>query len=291
MPTRNDEHEFDITAFRRVASRQPSARRLRADRSGNEAHRASPYRDACFIREILARNGSAATGLSVCVGAPLPLSALSLPSSLPSPTTARRPLRRWHDRYRAPTIIAHRVPPTWREASIYLRAEFAFLALQQLGPVAGFTLNLSPEIEAQARAKASPLDWLHRRIRRELKAALGRPVAFMAAIEETDDHLRRLHLHGVLQLDASNELEAACARKALRRAGGEWEHTRNKQAHIQTGIDAGWISYMLKGAWKATPFMRETLGGSSLRVRFRGALLSATSDIWTLARADDLWKR
>ncbi|NNM72719.1 hypothetical protein [Enterovirga aerilata] len=166
---------------------------------------------------------------------------------------------------------------------MHLRAEFAFLALQELGPVIGFSLNLSPEIEALARSQASPLDWLHRRVRRELKAALGPSVPFLMAIEETDDHRRRLHLHGVLQLDLTTTRPEIIT-GAFRRAGGEWPKARQHQVKLTPSPDAGWISYALKDAWKTTPFMRRMLATSTLRVRFRGDVLSATADVWRAAR-------
>jgi hypothetical protein len=146
------------------------------------------------------------------------------------------------------TLRAYRKPAEWRDLTDEFAVEWFHYGLQTLGPTASFTLNLSPEIEAQAKREGS--DWLFRRISRNLKAALGRKPEFWSALELTDD-IRRLHSHGELQA-APAEFKAV--RKALRKAGGEWPTVRQHQAHTRANPRLPWANYSVKDAWRIRPF-------------------------------------
>ena len=115
-------------------------------------------------------------------------------------------------------------------------------AMATLGEVHAFTLNLAPKAEAALKTKKSAASALLTSISRHLKRELKRPVAVMLALEEAPRR-RRLHLHGELQITAD---EAARARKALRRAVGEWEGARQHQAKTVPAPDLGWIAYTAK---------------------------------------------
>ncbi|MCC4298126.1 hypothetical protein [Aurantimonas coralicida] len=115
-------------------------------------------------------------------------------------------------------------------------------AMATLGEVHAFTLNLAPKAEAALKTKKSAASALLTSISRHLKRELKRPVAVMLALEEAPRR-RRLHLHGELQITTD---EAARARKALRRAVGEWESARQHQAKTVPAPDLGWIAYTAK---------------------------------------------
>jgi hypothetical protein len=72
------------------------------------------------------------------------------------------------------------------DATDLLKAEYCHRALREFGPVHAFTLNLRPDIEDKARAKANPCTWLRDRIEAALRKALGRSVPMLLAFEEAD---------------------------------------------------------------------------------------------------------
>lgn len=137
-----------------------------------------------------------------------------------------------------PGLRVHVLPAAWRDLSDPARLEWFHHALRSVGHVHGFTLNLSRDIEAQARAASSTAGWLSKRIARRLEAALGRDVNCWFALEVSERH--RLHLHGELQI-APEEAEAA--RKALRLAAGEWDTTRQHQARTKNEPSVVWANY------------------------------------------------
>lgn len=195
-----------------------------------------------------------------------------------------RPRRRfplWYERQPDCSPVRHRALPQWCHLNAQGRAQYFHWALAKLGEVHSFSLNLRPDVEVQARLQPKPLDWLKRRVDRCLKDELGRPVNALIVIEETDDHTRRLHLHGEFGV-ALHEVKRA--RKALRRAGGEWVKTRQHQAHTNPNPDSGWIGYCIKNFWKTTPFMREFLKGSRQRVTFNGGVLAYSKIVNRKAR-------
>jgi hypothetical protein len=131
---------------------------------------------------------------------------------------------------------------------------------------------------------ADPANWLGRRIARRLEEALGRPVLFVASLEEDDR--RGLHIHGEIAIN-DNELKAA--RKALRLAGGEWKKVRQHQAHTHRyAPDEGWASYCGKGLHMVSPFVRELLsrhGSSKLLVSYSGNPLFVSRELSQGAKA------
>ena len=149
------------------------------------------------------------------------------------------------------TIRSYRTPAEWRDLSDEFAVEWFHYGLQTLGSSAGFTLNLSPEIEAQIRFKGS--GWLFRRVRHYLQKALGRKPDFWFGLELSKTG--RLHMHGELQV-ALDELVAV--RKALRLAGGEWDKVRQHQAHTKPDASIVWANYGAKEAWRIKPFRNIT---------------------------------
>ncbi|GLQ82008.1 hypothetical protein GCM10007881_55290 [Mesorhizobium huakuii] len=231
----------------------------RGDKKGNLKHLKSPYRDAAFRHvfqgldalEELEEDG--ATSVTVL----LPLPSPSTPTATSSPSTAtptpyvRESLspkdaacheRFWQSFSVYTGLAAHDVPAVWRDLSDLSTLEWFHHSLRHTGPVHSFTLNLSPDIDRLARTKRSAVKWLSRRIDRQLKLALGRPIDFWFAVELTQEgQPRRLHCHGELQIASSDSL---CVRKALRIAGGEWEEARQFQAHTRPAPNVGWSHYV-----------------------------------------------
>jgi hypothetical protein len=186
----------------------------------------------------------------------------------------------WLGKYLNEPVRRYRNPALWRDTSDILRCHYAHEALRQLGPVYTITLRLRDDMEASARAQPNPLAWLQKRVDRELSKAMNRPVEFFLTIEE--DGKRRLHSHGEFQVSAE---EVSAARKALRKAGGEWKVAKQHQTKTEPDPDDGWAGYISKDFWKATPMMRWLLGQSSYGVTFRGSSLSITADLNARAKA------
>ncbi|AKI01439.1 hypothetical protein IMCC20628_02743 [Hoeflea sp. IMCC20628] len=147
-----------------------------------------------------------------------------------------------------PHLTNHRKPALWRDLSDQARIEWFHRAMHSTGNLADFTLNLSPEIEAKVRAAKSATKYLADRLNRELKAALGRKVDLWFVFELTDR--KRLHIHGEVNL-AAKDFQAA--RKAMRRAGGEWTKNRQHQVKIREAPTVVWANYCAKESYKTQP--------------------------------------
>jgi hypothetical protein len=141
----------------------------------------------------------------------------------------------------SPHLGRHYSPAPWRDLSDIGRLEWFHHALRLTGPWADFSLNLSDEIETKLRAAPHSAKWIAARIRRQLKLALGRSVDCWFVLELSDK--RRLHLHGEI---AVAEADFVSVRKALRLAGGEWEHTRQHQTKLRSSPTSIWVNYCLK---------------------------------------------
>lgn len=237
----------------------------------------SAPRTASFFRAVMAfrERAHASTGSDTSVSA-------DLPNGGRTSKSGGRPRRRfWYECQPDYSPIRHRALPQWCHLNAQGRAQYSHWALAELGEVQSFSLNLRPDVEIQARLQPKPLDWLKRRVDRCLKDELGRPVNALIVIEETDDRTRRLHLHGEFGI-ALDEVKRA--RKALRKAGGEWVKTRQHQAHTSPNPDSGWIGYCSKNFWKTTPIMRDHLKGSRQRVTFNGGVLAYSKTVNRKAR-------
>jgi hypothetical protein len=177
---------------------------------------------------------------------------------------------------------------------------FACWALRQSGPVHFFSARLRDDTEEKARTKKNPLKWLRKRVLAELKKFLGRKVKGVFTLEDDEHH--RIHLHGELQFSAE---EAEVARKAIRRACGEWpvegdrprgcpawvpNMPRQHQVQTQFEPDHGCSCYMAKDFWRARPLMRKMVGGSHLfRLSFDCKPLSVTEEV--RERAETLYNQ
>jgi hypothetical protein len=223
------------------------------DTLGSTSRHVSVFRDAHFMRELQTLVSSAPpasvpnTLLVITPLSPSTSSTLSQPSfHLPTLQTYfnhASPYLQWWEVTGG--ARAYRKPAPWRDVTDQLAITYRHLALKASGQVQSFTLNLSPEIEAKARSKASPQSWLQKRIASELKA-LGRDVEFHFVLEEAEQH--RLHVHGEMQIAPE---EAAEARAALRRAGGRWDgEAPQAQAHSRPDPDAGWVQYLVGDLWR-----------------------------------------
>jgi hypothetical protein len=192
------------------------------------------------------------------------------------------------------------LPAEWRDATFELRLMFACWALRQSGPVHFFSARLRDDTEEKARTKKNPLKWLRKRVLAELKKFLGRKVKGVFTLEDDEHH--RIHLHGELQFSAE---EAEVARKAIRRACGEWpvegdrprgcpawvpNMPRQHQVQTQFEPDHGCSCYMAKDFWRARPLMRKMLAGSHLsRLSFDCKPLSVTEEV--RERAETLYNQ
>lgn len=253
----------------------------------NRARVKSPYRDALFrplFQAVAALEDARSRGeTSVIWHTPshplFPI--LRLPTSIltTTPTLTVERLTdeeeiaaaRFWKTYYVETPRKHRTPARWRDLSDEARLEWFHYAMRASGPIASFTLNLDDKTEAQVSAAQSSAGWLSKRIARNLKQALGRHVPFWFVFEVTGDG--RLHVHG--ELGASCD-ELPAARKALRRAGGEWADTRQHQAHTRENPSAIWSFYSSKNAI----FMRRKKGRfQNLPRPINGDWKFATNDV------------
>lgn len=273
-----------------VAGMNPgTAPQTQKDKKVKSGRQKSPFRDAEVMRDLQALPAIPSPGVSprtLVIESHLPSPSTTTHSpSTPSPTIPLSPdilegLRRfiaslskqqqakarkssgapparfplWYEAggsFGVPVHRPRRAPTPWRDATDYLRLEYFHRALQTLGPVHSFTLNLSHDIEALARRQKNPGDWLRRRIARRLETGLGRAVDFWLVLELDRDHFdestgrkrARLHIHGELQASA-DEIEKA--RACLRLAGGEWEKNRQFQVQTKPDPDTWWAGYCTK---------------------------------------------
>lgn len=170
---------------------------------------------------------------------PLPTPLLPPTSPKPSTTTKHQapPLQALFKRDKA------NVPPRWDEADELLKATFFHREIAKLQGTS-FTLNLSPEIEAAA--KADPTSFtahVRRRLARSLKKSFGHPVPFWFAIDISAHG--RPHLHGGIAM-SRNDLGRLT--EALQRAGGKWAARRGKEHQVALGtrLDDAWARYATK---------------------------------------------
>ncbi len=199
----------------------------------------------------------------------------------PATQSKRKEPRPWFVSKPTCSPVDWQVPAPWRDLSDEARPDYYLAALRRRGPVHGFTLNLHLDIEALALRQPATATWLRDRIAVELRAALGRSVPLFFGLEQT--WRGRLHVHGVLGIAAH---EAERARKALRRAGGEWDGNRQFQAETEADPDHGWTAYTVKEFFLSRPFIRQMMDHANdnhCRRRFQGAVLVASNDVRSLA--------
>lgn len=134
-------------------------------------------------------------------------------------------------------------PPRWDEADELLKATFFHREIAKHQAIS-FTLNLSPEIAAAAKADPSSFTvHVRRRLARSLKKTFGHPVPFWFAIDISRHG--RPHLHGGIAV-SHNQLGRLT--EALRRAGGTWAAKRGKEHQVALGtrLDDEWPRYATK---------------------------------------------
>jgi len=136
-------------------------------------------------------------------------------------------------------------PLLWRDAADETKASYLHEALGTLGDVFTINVNLRDDVIADAYESENFLQHLRERVALHLKRALGRKPSFWFLIEEEetfDVHTQthKPHIHGELAISAA---EAKVARKALRRAAGEWPMPARKyQVKTRRSPDFYWPS-------------------------------------------------
>lgn len=166
-----------------------------------------------------------------------------------------------------------------------VRARYSYLALVSLGPVLAVHINLGTETLSRATREPRFLDWLSRRIKRDLYNAFGRDVNLYLCLEELCvDHIgresTRPHLHGFLALSPE---EAPKARAVLRRTVGEWQEHRQFQVRTGTDHDFDGATYAAKRTFLASPrfrgWMRRMGSPRRYTLTFSGAAFTATKPV------------
>jgi hypothetical protein len=184
----------------------------------------------------------------------------------------------WHPDLPKPAR-QYRKPAQWRDISDQLKVTLRHVALKTFGPTMAASLNLSSDVEAQAKSETYPLGWLHRRISHHLQEELGRPVQFHPVLEEAGIG-HRLHIHMELQASFS---ERRKVREALRKIGGEWDaESAHRQFYTRVQPDIGWANYLVKDLWRVG-FTRKVLpadfkpsGPEQTTIRFSGSPTCST---------------
>jgi hypothetical protein len=190
-------------------------------------------------------------------------------------------------------------PKQWRDSGDDVRGLFFHKALEiaarELGLTRrGFTLRLSNDVEARARAQERGcIASLHGRVALSLKRALNgsQGVLWWFAIEE--DRNGALHLHGEIAFPPD---ALKLVRKALRGAGGKWVVQRRDgirqrspwQLRFETDPDFGWAGYCLKNVRKADQgwrrFMRRYGSPRRWTVGFEGRAVTYSAALVAVAR-------
>jgi hypothetical protein len=175
-------------------------------------------------------------------------------------------------------------PRAWRDTHDDVRGLFYAVAIRKAGNVRKFDLNLSDDVEALARGQGKHcLAWLHRRVVRHLRRALGAsqgiPTPFWFATEESDEG--RLHIHGEIAFEPHRE---KLIRKALKAAGGRWEgDSEEYQLILRISPNLRGAGYCLKDYSKARPDRRlnRQMYGSSRRwvAGFEGKAVTVCEDL------------
>jgi hypothetical protein len=267
-----------------VGAISPPTRHSKTAKSAKKPHPKLEIRDAAFIRSFreLAKSGRLGTAFlplvciraskrllpaptscttSACSSSPSSCSAVTTgqsSSSTPSPAITRRRITPWYGAFVHQTYRAHWIGAPWRDATPYLRGEFAHYALKLEGEVVAVTLDLGAEIERKALAKADGAKrYLTERIDHHLEAEFGRKVEFWFRLEagkgphnlpfsfrEPASGRVKLHLHGEV---GCSDTEQSKLRRTLQKAGGKWEsHGVRYQAHTVANPDSGYLSYAFK---------------------------------------------
>ena len=252
----------------------------RDDKSGRQQRRKSIVSDGDFINDLSRLGYFAPTLRRVShVVVTINLPPVSLPCS--HADSAKRKQKPWRDRGEA------------------VHGVFFHKAMESEPSVKGFTLMLSRPVEQAARAKGKHcLDWLHRRVVRQLRPLGDRygvgAVPLWFAIEES--RKGRLHIHGEISVgDVGTEKRSvrslrrilAPIRTALKAAGGAWDWERDgegTQLRFARGTpDFRWAGYCLKSVHKARPERRRYMRkfGSDRRwvAGFKGKAVTATKGV------------
>lgn len=142
-----------------------------------------------------------------------------------------------------------------------------------------FTLNLSPtEIAAANDNRKGFADYFKRRISRALKRALGYVPDYLITVGVAARD--RLHLHGTIE---ANDNEADAVKRALKPAGGIWEHGRGSKYQCQMErlyTPDVWSAYCLRDSPKARRLIKGKAVSITTPLRHRAR------EHWSTGRPD-----
>jgi len=187
--------------------------------------------------------------------------------------------RFWRRRaFQVPGLRQHATPAPWRDLSDVSTLEWFHHAMRLAGPVLAVSLNLNAATEAKIRTLPNAARWMRNRIARELKLAFGHPVSCWFSFDISGT--RRLHLHGEIAITLG---DAERARKALRRAGGEWKEVRQHQCHTRDKPTVVWVQYAATGSIYVRPITSERLARMIARP-IAGDWFFATNDVRSTAK-------
>ena len=199
-----------------------------------------------------------------------------------NPEPRSKPASRWFTSAFKVQPAKQARPASWYALCDEARVEWFQAAITRLGPTMTITVNFRPDVEAQALAQPSAASFILKRLRHHLKKELGRDVSIEFVLEQTD--AGRLHLHGTASF---SEKEALRARRAMRKAGGEFVDKKSRQFQCKTSgvLNGGWAGYRSKDLALARPFQRDLFKGDRRRARqFQGEAIAATQDVRRLAK-------
>ena len=138
-------------------------------------------------------------------------------------------------------------PRPWRDLTDETKATYhaRALAFRRQRSHYVFTLRIAPALLIE---EDNPTDLMRRRVHRELKSRLGHAADFWCSIEWRTETGGEFHLHGHIDIDASEKIAAYTALKA---AGGKWRPGPGSanQLDLRPGDDVdGWGRYCTKSA-------------------------------------------
>ena len=141
-----------------------------------------------------------------------------------------------------------KTPGEWDRTTTPLKLFMVTLLLTH-GDALAFTVNLHPELEAQAWTKGeNASDWLYKRFCAALKAEFGAEAPPIAAVFERCVRNNRIHSHGIIK--ASPILTSWIEAAFLKAAGNPPHNPFSVPVVLKPLEDHVWASYLAKGLLK-----------------------------------------
>lgn len=143
----------------------------------------------------------------------------------------------------------------WRDVSPLVKITSCARAIAERQSPWAWSLRVAPSF---IENEQNPLDYVYRRLARNLRKELRRDCDFFAVVHISSPTGDEFHLHGVIDLLPS-ELHAA--RAAMKAAGGLWRRkspASGNQVKFEALTDAdGWADYCLRERSKAARWLKE----------------------------------